>query len=140
MTVLKTPLAGGGAHSITATYNGSGSGQSSTSVAQPVTITGLFPSTTALVYSGTTGDYTLTATVAGIGNGTPTGGVTFNDTSTGATLGTVPLNPATLASGFGAAQNFAGPSDEFPHGVASGDFNGDGIPDLVGSLRTRRVL
>jgi hypothetical protein len=128
--VLKTPLAGAGTHSLTASYSGS-AGQSSTSVAQTVTITGLFASATTIASSGNIGDYTLTATVAGIGNVTPIGSVAFNDTSTGTTLGTVSLNPATLVSGFSAQQSFVGGGGLWPNDVAAGDFNGDGIPDLV---------
>jgi hypothetical protein len=129
--VLKTALGGAGTHSLTASYGGDNTSSASTSTAQTVTITGLFSSTTTIASSGTVGDYTLTATVTGIGNGTPTSSVAFNDTSTGTALGTVALSSATFSSGFGAWQGFVSGASLWPNGVATGDFNGDGIPDLV---------
>ena len=88
-----TPLSGG-AHSVTATYLGTGNFAGSTSAAlveavNPVPATGTLSASPAAPTYGQ--PVTLTATVVGGGTGTvaPTGSVTFTDG--GATIGTAPL-------------------------------------------------
>ena len=76
--------------------------------------------------------YTLTCTVKGTsigGVGGPTGSVTFTDSASSVPLGSASLGASTLGPDFD-------PPVSFPVGSAgplwlSGDFNGDGIPDLL---------
>ncbi len=75
--VFKTMLAGAGTHSLTAVFGGINTAGTSVSPAQTVTLTGTYATTTALTSTGMEGNYTLTATVTGYGNPTPTGNVTF---------------------------------------------------------------
>ena len=118
-----------GSNSLTAAFAGTTSYQPGTSPAVTVTVTGKYASTTALTASGVQGSYTLTAAVDGFGAGNPSGNVVFTDSSTGATLGTVPLTTANSITGFVAAASPATSTN--PSGIASGDFNGDGILDLA---------
>lgn len=105
-----------------------------TSSPQPLTVFGnaSYPSATVITASGTAGDYTLTGTVSTFGRETPVGTVSFLDNSnSNSAVGSAALNPASLASK-------AIPSPGSPTGVgtqpdlvAAGDFNNDGIVDLV---------
>jgi hypothetical protein len=122
-----------GTHIILASYTGSSAYTASSdglteTVSQPLATT-----TTSIAQSGSAGNYTLTATVAGSGNlaAAPTGTVSFLDTSNGnAVVGT-----ATLGTGTSGAQtwiNTQTPATEpAPQSVVVGDFNGDGIPDIA---------
>ena len=125
-----------GVHSYAAIFAGTDSFVTSTSVAEPLTVTGLFPTVTTLSAAGSVEDYTVTATVTGSiasANRTlpPLGTMSFVDTT--------PTPPVTVATApvFGGAvtQTFARPMP-YPTGgesyfVAVGDFNGDGVPDLA---------
>jgi len=130
-----------GTHSIKAVFAGTNAVAASTSTAQTITVTGLYASETSIKVSGSPGDYTLTATVAGSNTETPTGGVSFLDTANGnMSLGTVPLGvrtatvwgfnplPANLVVDPGGV-GVTGEGDGVA--VAVGDFNGDGKQDLV---------
>ena len=124
-----------GSHSYAATFLGRTGYVKSTSAAQSVAVTGIYPSSTTIASSGVAGNYTLTGTVTGLGTRTlaPTGSVTFNDTTTPppVTLGTASLGEAVL--GFTAVQPPGSPNavGGEPYGAATGDFNGDGFVDLV---------
>jgi hypothetical protein len=126
---------GPGTHSYTAELVEGGFGLASASAASSLTV-GPAPSVvysdkTAITASGWPGDYTLTATVVGFGGpAAPTGNISFLDTSFGNTsLGTAPLGPATAGLGFLTSQ--APALSGAPTSQVTGDFNGDGIPDLA---------
>jgi hypothetical protein len=127
LRIILVPL---GANSLTAKY--AGADASSTSSAVVATVTGTYPSSTSITDSGSPGDYTLTGTVAGAGPVSPTGDVTFTDTTTNSAVGQAALNPATWAQTFVSAPMITGLSN--PEVEALVDVNGDGIPDLfIGS-------
>ncbi len=119
-----------GSHSYKAIFAGTNSYAASTSTTSALTVTGAYATSTALAASGSVGSYSLTATVTGVGSlaSAPTGNVSFLDmTNNNGLLGTAALNAADAGFGLGSAAN---PS---PAGaiVAVGDFNGDGLADLV---------
>jgi len=126
-----------GSHSYKAVFLGTKTNAASTSSASALTVTGNYPTTTTIVPSGSPTNYTLTATVSGLGPVAPTGTVSFLDTSDGnAVLGSATLVPATAGLGWLNPQDL--PVLE-PEGLTVGDFNGDGIPDvaivnLIGSV------
>ena len=71
-----------GSHGYKAVFAGTKTYLVSASSAASLTVTGaLYPSTTTIVQSGSASDYMLTATVAGPGLLSPTGNVSFLDTS-----------------------------------------------------------
>ena len=130
---LKTTLAAG-THSITAAYNGTGNYiLPSKSEAQPVSITAIPEQsiTTETVqktsWQGLYNDFTVN--IFGFGAALPTGQVVFTDTTSGATLGTQPVTGG--AQAFQPPQTLTTNSQFQPTSVLVGDFNGDGIPDLV---------
>lgn len=128
-----------GDHSYKATFAGTPNGATvyaaSTSSTATLTVTGTFPTTTAIAQSGSAGNYSLTATVTGKVNAAtlpaPAGTVSFLDTSNS----NLSLGSATLGTGAATAVSFLNSSNleqgRNPLGLAVGDFNGDGIPDLV---------
>jgi hypothetical protein len=124
-----------GSNSITAQYLGDAVDSASTSSAQTITVTGQYPTTTALNVAGTAGNYTLTADVSAVAPLNPTGTVTFTDTTSNpnVTLGSVPISAGTLGLNF---FNSSSPAISFvQEGIGTqvvvGDFNGDGIADLA---------
>ncbi len=134
--ILEVEVGGVGAHQFVANYGGTSVFATSSSSPQAVTFTGPYLTSTALTSSGAAGNYTLTGTVSAFGPVTPTGSVTFTDTTSNFTLGTATLNASTLQTGFtpytlypiantnnGQTGNTIGP--------AIGDFNGDGRPDYA---------
>ena len=129
-------IPGSGSHSYIAVFAGTMTYGTSTSAPQAVTVASptTFPTTTTITSSGSAGNYSLTATVVGTGSATlaPTGGVSFIDTTNGNNvLGPAMLGAATLAQGFVNATGSPITVGARPDGVAVGDFNGDGIPDLA---------
>jgi hypothetical protein len=103
MSATITVIPAIGTHSYKAVFSASTLNPSSTSLPQTLTVTGLYPTTTAISSAGAPGNYTLTGTVVGTGSSShaPTGSVSFIDTTNdnyapaSATLGA-----ATLAQGF----------------------------------------
>jgi sugar lactone lactonase YvrE len=121
-----------GSRSYKAQFLGTTSDLPSASAASSLTVTGRFATRTSLAQSGAAGDYTLTATVtssAGNSGAQPiTGNVYFLDTSDGdATLGRALLVDGGI--GWLSSQTLAAANN--PDFIATGDLNGDGIPDIV---------
>jgi len=127
-------IPGIGTHKYTAVFTGTAAATASTSSAQTLTVTGLYPTTTAIAATGNPSGYDLTATVVGYANHPPVlaGTVSFQDTSNGNfVLGTAPLGAPTYAENFTQATGSPFVTGNQPAAGGSADFNGDGIPDLA---------
>ena len=124
-------IPGIGSHSYKAIFVGTTSYSASTSGIAPLTVTGLYPTTTTIAQVDSVGSYSLSATVVGTGGSiSPTGTVSFVDTSNGnAALGTAELGAGAPGLSFlNSSTPATGPN---PASIAVGDFNKDGIPDLA---------
>ncbi len=91
-----------------------------------------YPPTMTLVPTGTPSNYTLTATVMGgaySDASIPTGSVSFVDTNSSVTLGTVDLDSGTEVVQYSPQQG--GTTGTNPVAMVVADFNGDGLPDLA---------
>ncbi len=125
-----------GSHSYKAFFAGTPNGAISTaaSTSSPVTltVTGTLPTAATITASGNAGNYSLTATVTGqinaAGLPAPAGTVSFLDTTNSLSLGSATLGPGAAVSFLNAGNPAPGKD---PLGLAVGDFNGDGIPDLA---------
>ena len=129
-------IPGSGSHSYHAVFAGTTTYTTSTSMPQSVTVLApsSFPTTTSIASSGSADNYTLTATVVGIGNAVagPTGNVDFIDTTDlNRSLGTATLGASTLAQNFANATGSPVAVGTNPNNAGVGDFNGDGIADLA---------
>src|SRR6202167_1238304 len=134
--VLEVEVGGVGLHQFVANYGGPSVFTTSSSSSQSVTFAGPYLTSTALASSGTAGNYTLTGTVSAFGPVTPTGSVTFTNTTSNLVLGTAPLNGASLQYGFTPytlypVANMNNGNTGGTIGPAIGDFNGDGRPDYA---------
>lgn len=120
-----------GVHSYKAVFAGTSAYASSSSSSSSLTVNGTHSSTTSVAESGSTGSYSLTATVSGAGGpSAPGGSVSFLDTSnSNSILGTASLVAGPPLLNWQNSLDLAAGAD--PQGVAAGDFNGDGIPDLA---------
>jgi len=104
----------------------------SSSTTLALTVSGTYATTNSLMIAvpAQPGNYTLTATVSGPESTGPTGNVSFVDmTNFSYVLATAPLVSSTAGVNFTQTLNTATGID--PVGVATADFNGDGIPDIV---------
>jgi hypothetical protein len=122
---------GVGSHTYKAVFAGTPSYAWSASAtgALTVTHTGQYLSETEFTWTGSKGNYSLTATVGGAGATAPTGAVSFLDTSNGnALLGTGTLGAALTSPNFLTVTSPTVPGSNL---VVEADFNGDGIPDLA---------
>jgi hypothetical protein len=131
-TAIINLIPGAGSHSYTAVFNGvAPDAPSTSSPAQALTVAGHYPTTTTIAASGAGSSYALTGTVLSTGSKTlsPTGTISFLDISDGNdVLGTVTLG-AGVYQAFGAPVSYQADIDSIA--LATGDFNGDGHPDLV---------
>jgi hypothetical protein len=121
---------GVGQYAYKAIFVGTAANATSSSSPASLTVTGSLPTTTTLAQSGTTGNYTLSATVTGQGPVAPSGDVSFIDTTyNNAVLANVAVvaNSATMTESV--VQTI--PTAAYPFHMVSGDFNGDGTPDLA---------
>ena len=143
--VLEVEVGGVGVHQFVANYGGTAVFTTSSSSSQSVTFAGPYLTSTALASSGAAGNYTLTGTVSAFGPVTPTGSVTFTDTTSNFTLGTAPLNASTLQTGFTPytlypIANMNNGQTGSTIGPAIGDFNGDGRPDYAVPTNTGPIV
>jgi hypothetical protein len=119
-----------GTHSIKAVYAGTTTYASSSSASQAVTLTGAQTFAT-ISASGKAGNYTLTATVTGDAGFPLSGKVSFFDK----TNNNLPPGSATLGASkivFNNNGRIIYPTNgTIPIALATGDFNGDGVPDLA---------
>jgi hypothetical protein len=126
-----------GSHSYIAVFMGNANDHASTSAASTLTVTQgaapIAPTSTAISLSGTAGDYTLSGTVTGDGATAPTGALNFIDLTNGNSILASPIlsNP-TQGPGFLTVPASTDFKNATP--LAAGDFNGDGIPDLIATL------
>jgi hypothetical protein len=121
---------GVGSRSYKAVFLGTTNAAASTSANAPLTVSALSPtpSTTTVAATGPLGTYSLTVTVSDGAGVAPSGTVSFVDATIGnAALGTATLTPAT--SGMVFLNSLF--QLEAPFLLATGDFNGDGIADLI---------
>jgi Bacterial Ig-like domain (group 3)/MBG domain (YGX type)/FG-GAP-like repeat len=135
-TAVLRLIPGSGIRTYHAVFAGTTAYATSTSTPQSVTVEApsSFPTTTSITFSGSAGNYALTATVVGIGNTAagPTGNVDFIDTTNlNRLLGTAALGAPTLGQSFANATGSPVAVGINPNNAAVGDFNGDGIPDLA---------
>jgi len=117
-----------GSHSYKAEFVSTINENASASTAQPLLVYGA--TTTTIGQSGSSGDYTLKATVTGVTvDSAPAGNVEFRDTSDGnVVLATAALGAGTSSSAWVNTQSPA--TKPQPLSIVVGDFNGDGIPDI----------
>ena len=123
-------IPGTGSHSYKAVFLGTSADAASSSSVSTLSVTGITPTTTSIAATGVAGNYTLAATVTGTGAVSPTGTVAFLDTSNANyALGSATLGPVASTLSFVTSANPA--TGPYPSSVAVGDFNGDGIADIV---------
>jgi len=127
---------GTGAHSYKAEFVEEGLGKASTSNTVALTVgpahAPQYSATAAIGVSGFPGNYSLSATVEGIGGPTaPTGKISFVDTTFGnKVLATADLASATAGNGW-ILKPAPAVSSTSVIGEVVADFNSDGIPDLA---------
>ena len=120
-----------GNYSLTAQFNANDLYQGSQSGPQQLTVNGTEPTVTTVTATPDGNNYDFAASVFGYGLAVPdppTGTVSLTEVSTGLNLGDIGLAAPGMSS-FLAGQGFLAGSE--PVGIASGDFNGDGCPDLA---------
>ncbi len=132
-TAALTVQPGAGTYLITASFAGTATSGPSTSASQTLTIggNGSYGSAISLVLSGSVGDYTLSATVAGFGLVAPSGTLSFlNTTSSNQAIASAVIDPSTTVQGLVPSSNSPVASTNVQF-VATGDFNNDGIADYA---------
>jgi len=128
-------IPGAGTHSYQAQFVEDGFGLTSASNIATLKVgpppNPVYNDTAAIALNGSQGDYSLTATVIGYGgSASPTGNVSFVDTSFGnSVLATAALGPGAAGNGWLISQT--PPTGSYPVSEVTEDFNGDGIPDLA---------
>ena len=132
--------AGIGSHKYNAVFAGTNGDAGSSSSPAALAITGKHATITTIMQGGYPGNYSLTATVTGIVNASeipaPTGSVSFVDTTvSNSVLGSVALGSGTVELSL--SGSLAPMTVPAGLGIATADFNGDGIPDLaIGAANT----
>ena len=130
--VLQQPL-GIGTHSVVATFNAPKTFSSSSSLAESATVTGQYPTTASLTSGGSSGNWSLTTTILGMGTTHlfPTGTVSLLDTTNANLLiGTGGLAGTAGTQTVGGSNSPVAVGNK-PQSVVAGDFNGDGFIDLA---------
>jgi hypothetical protein len=128
-TATLTLLPGLGVHSYKAVFAGTTAVAGSASSAASLTVTGSYPTVTSLTSLGEQGNYSLTATVVAKWSMPVTGTVSFVDTSNGnASLASSAVGTSTQTLGFSLGSTLNTTASTV---MATGDFNGDGKPDLA---------
>lgn len=123
-------LPGIGVHAYEAVFVNTSVYAASSSAGAALTVTASLPTATALTQSGTAGNYTLTATTTAMGAVAPTGNISFIDTTAGnALLNSTAVVSTTATLTETSTQTIS--TGNYPAQMVSGDFNGDGIPDLA---------
>ena len=128
--VLMLPV---GNYSIEAAFQGTAPYAASVSAPHSLVVEGnsaYATKATLTSVTGSKGTYALGASLASHGPQTPTGSLVFNDTANNRTLGSIAL-AATPQGGYQPFGLITTGSKSAPNDLAVGDFNGDGIPDLV---------
>jgi len=133
-------IPGQGVHSYKAVFVGTNTFASSASSPEPLTVTatsGTMATSTALSYSGSQGAYSLSATVPAGSSVSPTGTVSFVDTSNAnyvlaaSSLAATGANAISFLNSYNYLTAATPTSSESDSYLAVGDFNGDGIPDIA---------
>ena len=136
-TATLKPILATGSHSITATYAGILAAPTAV-VSSAVTVAAA--GTTASAITLTTApdatapaNYDLTATVSGFGFAAPTAAVDFTETTVVDDFGSIAVDPKSVVHTYLAPSLLTAgdPSGATPAQSVTGDFNGDGIPDIA---------
>ncbi len=125
---LKTRLSAGN-HSVTAQFNGTNAYASSTSGPALVVVSGSAISATVLTATPNGSNFDFTATVQGYGLTIPTGAVNLSDITVPSSLGPLSWQPSSSSTHITLGQTYS--VGGYAGYVAVGDFDGDGIADLV---------
>jgi len=132
-SAARTLMLPAGSYSIEASFQGTAPYAASVSAQQSLTVEGNSTyATKALLtnVTGSKGTYAIGASLASHGPEAPTGSLVFTDSSGSKALGSVAL-AATALGGYQPFGLITTGSKSAPNDLALGDFNGDGIPDLV---------
>ncbi len=127
-------IPGPGTHSYKAVFLGTNTYAGSSSSAEPLVVvaaSGPVKPTVGIQASGTQGDYALLGTVATTGAASPSGQISFLDTTNANyVLGSATLG-ATGSNGISFRTSYSFPLTASDDSLGVADFNGDGIPDLL---------
>jgi Bacterial Ig-like domain (group 3)/FG-GAP-like repeat len=125
---LKFRLGPTGSHSYNAVFAGTTNYATSTSGTEALAVAPRIM----IQQSGSSGNYTLTTAIEWAGNIAPTGAVSFLDSSdNNAVLGTSALSSSATSVTFGSSSTLTAPMGDYYSPILVGDFNGDGIQDLI---------
>lgn len=105
---------------------------SSLPAVQTVEVSGKYASAINVSATGTTGNYSLGATVTALGSEVPSGSVSFLDAvNPSRILNTQKLDPAAVTYDYSDTLRYLSGNNLAPSDLAIGDLNNDGVPDLV---------